>query len=184
MRGASLAVVPLLLLAAPTACSIAAAYPHTTLITGASVGSGKRRQALASAKCRACAAARRLDRLGRYAIIYSRTTRPQHSRRAARSPTRRSAALPEELPKDFGEVSVLLNNAGLAAGFGGVDAYSMKDMEVMMDTNVKASSLLQGVRPGMKKRGVGTSSTFHPSRARQRIQMERSTALRSTPWRP
>jgi 3-hydroxy acid dehydrogenase/malonic semialdehyde reductase len=160
-----LAVVPLLLLAAPTSVSLSLHPPRmslldTTLITGASSGIGEASaRALASAGCKSMVlAARRLDRLEalRDNLLADHEGLSIHAVQLDVTDLDAVLRLPEELPKDFSEVSVLLNNAGLAAGFGGVDAYSMKDMEVMMDTNVKGlAACCRAFVPGMKKRGRG-----------------------------
>ena len=44
--------------------------------------------------------------------------------------------MPETLPAGFRDVSLLLNNAGLAAGFGSVSEYNMEDLNTMMDEEI------------------------------------------------
>ena len=64
--------------------------------------------------------------------------------------------MPETLPAGFRDVSLLLNNAGLAAGFGSVSEYNMEDLSTMMDVNVKGlGACCRAFVPGMKKRGRG-----------------------------
>ena len=124
-----MAVVPLLLLAAPTSVSLSLHPPRmslldTTLITGASSGIGEASaRALASAGCKSMVlAARRLDRLEalRDNLLADHEGLSIHAVQLDVTDLDAVLRLPEELPKDFSEVSVLLNNAGLAAGFGGV----------------------------------------------------------------
>ena len=45
--------------------------------------------------------------------------------------------LPSELPPEFAEVDVLVNNAGLALGTEPVHEMSLDDVSTMLDTNVK-----------------------------------------------
>ena len=61
-----------------------------------------------------------------------------------------------ELPKDFAEVDVLINNAGLAAGFDKVPNTKLSDWEVMIDTNIKGVLYCtDALLPGMAKRDRG-----------------------------
>ena len=41
------------------------------------------------------------------------------------------------LPEEFKNIDVLINNAGLALGMGPAEEASLKDWEVMVDTNIK-----------------------------------------------
>ena len=132
----------------------------TTLITGASSGIGRASAlSLATAGSKSMVlAARRVDRLEEL----SNELRERHSdlqiHTVKLDVTDLDAVmrLPDELPEPFQAVSLLLNNAGLASGFGGVDEYDLKDMEVMMDTNVKGlAACCRAFVPGMKKRGKG-----------------------------
>jgi len=43
----------------------------------------------------------------------------------------------ENLPKDFKEINILLNNAGLALGVDEFDKLSIEDIDTMVDTNIK-----------------------------------------------
>eukprot|EP00195_Chlamydomonas_chlamydogama_P012771 CAMPEP_0202892846 /NCGR_PEP_ID=MMETSP1392-20130828/2528_1 /ASSEMBLY_ACC=CAM_ASM_000868 /TAXON_ID=225041 /ORGANISM="Chlamydomonas chlamydogama, Strain SAG 11-48b" /LENGTH=267 /DNA_ID=CAMNT_0049576953 /DNA_START=116 /DNA_END=919 /DNA_ORIENTATION=- len=48
------------------------------------------------------------------------------------------AALPAQLPQEFSEVSILINNAGLALGTSPAQDNLMEDMRIMLETNVLA----------------------------------------------
>ncbi|MEX1237534.1 MAG: SDR family NAD(P)-dependent oxidoreductase, partial [Pseudomonadales bacterium] len=62
----------------------------------------------------------------------------------------------ESLPADFRDVSVLINNAGLALGLKGADAVDVDDWEVMVDTNIKGLMYMtRALLPGMVERGSG-----------------------------
>ena len=65
-------------------------------------------------------------------------------------------ALPAALPAEFSQVSVLVNNAGLALGVAGADNNSMVDLETVMQTNVIGLiAMSRAFLPGMKARGEG-----------------------------
>jgi len=60
------------------------------------------------------------------------------------------------LPKEFRSIDVLVNNAGLALGLGPAEDASLKDWEIMVDTNIKGVIYLtKAVLPGMIRRGHG-----------------------------
>ena len=60
------------------------------------------------------------------------------------------------LPLTFKTIDVLVNNAGLALGLGPADEASLKDWEVMVDTNIKGLIYLtRTILPGMVRRGHG-----------------------------
>jgi len=65
-------------------------------------------------------------------------------------------SLPDELPDGFKEVSVLINNAGLAIGVNPVWANEMEAVQQMLNTNVAAViGLSSAFLPGMRARGRG-----------------------------
>lgn len=60
------------------------------------------------------------------------------------------------LPKDFQQVDVLINNAGLALGLAPVDQGEFADWQVMVETNILGLlAMTRGLLPGMKARGRG-----------------------------
>ncbi|MEZ5016006.1 MAG: SDR family NAD(P)-dependent oxidoreductase [Flavipsychrobacter sp.] len=62
----------------------------------------------------------------------------------------------DELKKTIGKIDVLVNNAGLAAGLGGVDEGDIDDWDVMIDTNVKGLLYVtRQVVPLMKEQKSG-----------------------------
>ncbi|MFZ1693235.1 MAG: SDR family oxidoreductase [Flavobacteriales bacterium] len=60
------------------------------------------------------------------------------------------------LPEEWTSIDVLMNNAGLAAGFDTIQDGSLGDWNRMLDTNVKGLlHMSRAVIPGMIRRGVG-----------------------------
>lgn len=60
------------------------------------------------------------------------------------------------LPKEFSDMDVLINNAGLALGMGSYETQSMDDLEQMVDTNIKGLMYVtHAILPGMVARNVG-----------------------------
>ena len=126
------------------------------LITGASAGFGE-----ASARKYAAAgkplvlAARRQDRLDRLAGELSAQTRVHPIVLDVRDRDAVFAAV-ADLPDAFKDVSVLLNNAGLARGLAGADAVDVDDWDVMVDTNIKGLMYMtRALLPGLVARGGG-----------------------------
>jgi len=65
-------------------------------------------------------------------------------------------ATPSALPAEFQDVSILVNNAGLALGVATADSNSMDDMEKVMQTNVHGLiAMCRAFLPGMKQRNEG-----------------------------
>jgi 3-hydroxy acid dehydrogenase/malonic semialdehyde reductase len=61
-----------------------------------------------------------------------------------------------EMPGDFAEIDVLVNNAGLALGLEKAQEADWSDWETMIDTNVKGLAYLtRRVLPGMVARNRG-----------------------------
>lgn len=66
------------------------------------------------------------------------------------------ASLIPSLPKDFQEIDVLVNNAGLVIGLESVGDIKPEEIDIMIDTNVKGLiNVTQAVLEGMKKRNSG-----------------------------
>lgn len=61
-----------------------------------------------------------------------------------------------DLPAQFAEIDVLVNNAGLALGLKGAQDASLDDWEIMVDTNIKGLLYLtRTILPGMVQRNRG-----------------------------
>ncbi len=126
------------------------------LITGASSGIGAAcAQVFAGAGARLILAARRLEGLQSLVAQLPPTTDVclltlDVSDRAAVDQSIKN------LPADWEEVEILINNAGLARGFDPLQTGSIEDWEEMIDTNVKGLLYMtRGVLPGMIDRGRG-----------------------------
>lgn len=66
------------------------------------------------------------------------------------------AKLPSSLPKEFQDVSILVNNAGLALGVTSVENNNTNDAKTVIDTNVMGViAMCSAFIPGMKERGEG-----------------------------
>lgn len=73
------------------------------------------------------------------------------------------------LPKEFADIDVLVNNAGLALGLTPLDQGNFEDWQTMVDTNILGLlAITRAVLPGMKIRGKGhviniasTAGTYH-----------------------
>ncbi len=123
-------------------------------VTGASAGFGVeivRRFAADGAKV--VAAARSKDRLDKLAGELGENVLPiELDVRDADA----VAALPESLPKEFAEVDLLVNNAGLAKGLEPAHRAKLDDWDQMIDTNIKGlAHLTRALLPGMVERGRG-----------------------------
>lgn len=126
----------------------------TVLVTGATAGFGK-------------ACAERFARAGaRLVLVGRRAERLEALRRdlpvpslAAALDVRDRAAVERfvaGLPSGFGEVEVLVNNAGLALGLAAAQAASLDDWEQMLDTNCRGLMVFtRALLPGMVARGRG-----------------------------
>lgn len=65
-------------------------------------------------------------------------------------------ATPSAMPAEFQDVSVLVNNAGLALGVASVDTNDMDDAHKVMQTNVHGLiAMCRAFLPGMKQRNEG-----------------------------
>lgn len=126
----------------------------TVLITGASSGIGQAcARAFAAAGARLVVAARRRDRLEALAGELDTEVLPVVLDVRDRAAV---TAAVEGLPPDWAAVDVLVNNAGLAAGFGPVVDNDPADWDRMIDTNVRGLfDVTRLVARGMVARGAG-----------------------------
>ena len=128
--------------------------PRIAFVTGASSGFGAaiaRRFAADGARVVACA--RRGDRLKDLAAELGSQVLP------VTLDVRDRAAVAEvvgELPAEFAEVDVLVNNAGLALGQGPAQSADLDDWDQMIDTNCKGLAYVtRAILPGMVARRRG-----------------------------
>lgn len=64
--------------------------------------------------------------------------------------------LVDELPTEFGEVDIVFNNAGLAAGLAAAQSADFADWKTMIDTNVTGlATITHALLPGMVARNRG-----------------------------
>ena len=129
------------------------------LVTGASSGIGRSCVVkFAEAGARIIMTARRKDRLESLA----NELKKQHKTECfpieldVRDRTAVERAL-SGLPKEWQEIDVLVNNAGLSRGLDKIQEGKIDDWEEMVDTNIKGLLYVsKAVIPGMVKRGRGT----------------------------
>lgn len=124
------------------------------LITGASAGIGEATaKALAAEGASLILAARRKDRLEKLAKSLKV---PVHCVALDVRDMAAIEAMLGGLPKEFRDISILVNNAGLALGLATADEADLNDWNVMIDTNIKGLvTMTRLVLPGMKERGGG-----------------------------
>jgi 3-hydroxy acid dehydrogenase / malonic semialdehyde reductase len=131
---------------------------RTVVITGASSGIGEAcAHAFAAAGDRLVLAARREDRLAALAATLADANGTETLTVAldVRDRTAVDATL-GALPEAWRDVDVLVNNAGLAAGLGGVQDADPDDWDVMIDTNVRGVlSVTRALLPRMLERRSG-----------------------------
>lgn len=127
---------------------------ETVVITGASSGFGEaiaRRFAKHGAKL--VLAARRLDRLQKLA---DEAQTPSHLVQLDVRDRKAVETAFANLPGDFSNVTILVNNAGLALGLEPAHKVNLDDWETMIDTNVKGlATVTRTLLPGMVERGKG-----------------------------
>lgn len=128
----------------------------SVLITGASSGFGRASaRRFAKAGHSLVLAARREDRLTELKEELSQQV-PVHIAVLDVRDQAAVFALSSSLPEPFSDVSILVNNAGLARGLEGADAVDVDDWNVMVDTNVKGLMYMtRAMLPGMVERGGG-----------------------------
>ncbi|GJJ73911.1 3-hydroxy acid dehydrogenase / malonic semialdehyde reductase [Entomortierella parvispora] len=125
------------------------------LITGASSGIGEAcARHFAQAGSNLILAARRKERLETLKQDLE-TRHPGIQIRTFELDVRARAKVQETAAK-FGDVDVLINNAGLVIGLDKLEDISEEAMDTMIDTNVKGLvHVTQSVLPGMRKRNKG-----------------------------
>jgi serine 3-dehydrogenase len=130
----------------------------TVLITGASAGIGRAcAEVFAEAGAKVIISARRLDKIDELAaeLIDKYTTEVL----AVQCDVRNYAEVEEafgDLPEEWSEIDVLINNAGLARGLEKVHEGVLRNWEEMIDTNVKGLLYVSRViLPAMVSRGKG-----------------------------
>ena len=128
--------------------------PGTVLVTGASSGFGEAiTRRFAAAGARVVATARRSDRLKDLAADLGPHVLP------VTLDVRDRAAVAEvigDLPGEFAEIDVLVNNAGAALGLNPAQDADLDDWEQMIDTNCKGLAYCtRVVLPGMVARRRG-----------------------------
>lgn len=126
----------------------------TILITGASSGFGKATaELLAKDSHRLILLARRADRLEELKATLQTEVHTAVVDIANRAQVEKFFA---NLPAEFQDIDVLINNAGLALGMGVAQEADMDDWEQMVDTNIKGTlRITRPVLDIMKKRGSG-----------------------------
>ncbi len=127
-------------------------------ISGASSGIGAAcAEAFAALGARLILCARRLPHLEKItADLREKYNSPIHIFQLDVTDRDAVAAAINNLPTDWQAIDILINNAGLAAGFAGVQNGDIDDWERMIDTNIKGLLYLtRAIIPGMITRNQG-----------------------------
>lgn len=124
-------------------------------ITGATSGFGKAcAQRFAAEGWRLILTGRRVDRL--QALQQELGSAPIHAVELDVRDYAAVEAMVRDLPVDFQEIDVLVNNAGLALGLEGAHKTDIQDWDTMIDTNIKGLCYLtRCILPGMVARNRG-----------------------------
>lgn len=127
---------------------------ETVMITGASSGFGEAcARRFASSGAKLVLMARRLDRLKK---LKESLQAPAHIVKLDVRDRQAVEACLANLPADFSEIDILINNAGLSLGLEPAYQTELDDWETMVDTNVKGLMVVTRlVLPGMVKRNRG-----------------------------
>ncbi len=131
---------------------------RTVLITGASAGIGEAcAEAFAGTGARLILAARRMDRLADLAArLKSSASTELHLLNLDVRDLGVVSRVIEDLPAEWREIDVLVNNAGLASGFEPIPEGDPRDWDAMIDTNIKGLLYVtRAVLPGMLERNRG-----------------------------
>jgi 3-hydroxy acid dehydrogenase / malonic semialdehyde reductase len=128
----------------------------TVVITGASSGFGAAcARAFARSGWRLVLTARRRDALDQLQQELASVV-PVHVMTLDVRSREAVASAFSSLPKDFAELDVLVNNAGLALGLEPAHQASLDDWDTMVDTNIKGVMYCsRAVLPGMVERNRG-----------------------------
>lgn len=126
------------------------------LITGASSGIGAAcARIFAASGAKLILAARRQERLQQLADVLEDTDNIHLLELDVRSSTAVESAI-SNLPPEWSDIDILINNAGLARGLDKLHEGEIQDWEEMIDTNIKGLLYLtRYVVPGMVKRERG-----------------------------
>jgi 3-hydroxy acid dehydrogenase/malonic semialdehyde reductase len=126
----------------------------TALVTGASAGFGAAiARRFVRDGHRVIAAARRTDRLG---TLRDELGDGLHPLALDVTDAHAIAALPDSLPRDWRDVDVLVNNAGLALGLDPLHRTPLAELDRMVATNVTGVlHLTRALLPGMVERNRG-----------------------------
>ena len=127
----------------------------TVCITGATSGFGKAcAQRFAAEGWRLILTGRRVDRL--QTLQAELGTVPVHAVELDVRDFAAVEAMVRDLPADFQQIDVLVNNAGLALGLEGAHQTDIRDWDTMIDTNIKGLCYLtRCILPGMVDRNRG-----------------------------
>ena len=127
----------------------------TILITGATSGFGLAcGRRFAADGWQLIITGRRAERLQSLADEFPDT--PMHQIVLDIRDRRQIEAMVADLPGQFKNIDVLLNNAGLALGVTPAQEANLEDWEIMVDTNIKGLCILtRTVLPGMVERNRG-----------------------------
>ena len=128
----------------------------TALITGATSGIGRATaQLFAHQGVRLILCGRRQERLDTLSEALSTKTKVHTLRFDVRNKHRINELL-QQLPSDFLEIDILINNAGNAHGLDLIQNGSIEDWDAMLDINVKGLLYVSNaILPQMVKRGSG-----------------------------
>jgi 3-hydroxy acid dehydrogenase / malonic semialdehyde reductase len=128
--------------------------PGIVFVTGASSGFGAATaRRFASEGFRVVAAARRSERVKELAAEFGSRVLPVTLDVRDRDAVAEAVG---DLPAEFAEVDVLVNNAGLALGMGPAQEADLDQWDQMIDTNCKGLTYVtRAILPGMVARGRG-----------------------------
>jgi 3-hydroxy acid dehydrogenase/malonic semialdehyde reductase len=128
---------------------------RTICITGATSGFGKAcAERFAAEGWRLILTGRRVERL--QALKEQLRAVPVHAVELDVRDFEAVAAMVRDLPGDFQDIDVLVNNAGLALGLEGAHRSDIRDWQIMIDTNIKGLCYLtRCILPSMVDRNRG-----------------------------